>query len=138
MAEVKILEYPSDEQRLTSPAAGVAEGDWLTPGVTGLEKIDAATEVPAGVVVQSESTEFPPQSVLVLGDGALLDLGSNISAAAPGTPFYSDGDGTISSSQPSGVAGTIIYRVGYTVGNEDGDSTTTILRVDIDEYEKGA
>lgn len=130
MAEVQIIEWPSDVHRFTvDNYSGAAAGDWIE--ARDVSKVDSVLDPPVCVIVEAPSTEFPQQTLLGLGNGALLDLGTNVTAGTPGTVMYSDGDGTISSTKPTSSAGAVVWMVGVLQQESDTSATSTLMRVQI-------
>lgn len=113
--------------------SGAAAGDLAKDDA----KVAAIGDRPLGFIVDDIRTDNPPPMLDVHGNGAIIDLTGFLTAAAPGTVVYSDGDGTISSVRPAGVAGTMIWVVGTIYPDEDGGNSS-FLSVDIQNIEKGA
>lgn len=101
---------------------GAAAGDLVKTDA----KVAAATDKPLGFLVDDIRTTNPPDMLDAHGDGAIIDLTGILTAGAVGATVYSDGDGTVSTTQPSGVC----YIVGHIYGDEDG-STSCLLEVGI-------
>lgn len=104
--------------------SGAAAGDLAKVDA----KVAAVTDRPLGFIIDEIRTDNPPAMVDLHGTGAIID--GLISAGTVGAPVYSDGDGTISTTQPAGSC----YIVGHIYPDEDG-STSTIVEINIQRVE---
>lgn len=114
--------------------SGAAAGDLVD---YDNNKVDAIADPPKGFLVDDLTTDNPPLMLNVYGEGSHIDLSGVLTAGAVGALIYSDGDGTVSSTEPAGAAGTQVWVVGFIIGDEDA-GTSTILEVRMQLYEKGA
>lgn len=135
MGVIQILELPDEGERFTldGQASGYAAGVCFT--AQGI-KATAATQYPKCIAVETLSAEFPQQTCLGLGSGALLhfetaaDMGG---AAAPGTIVYMAADGTLTQTKPTtGTAGQTCWMVGVVAPLETSPTAnSTRMRVKI-------
>lgn len=106
--------------------AGSEEGDYV--GSDG-EEVSATTEMGVGFIIDSRPTDSPPEMANAYGDGSVLE--DTTASFTVDALLYSDGDGTISETQPAGTAGDIVTVVGVA------KSATTFL-VKQYQFELGA
>lgn len=108
------------------PASGTfVQRDGTAPsgGAQGINTVGV------GFVVDDIPTTNPPQTRTAWGDGSIIE--DDAASFSVDTELYSDGDGTISQTQPAGAAGTVIVSVGRAI-------STTEFVVNIQAIEKGA
>lgn len=129
---VKVLEWPSEQNRFMVKAySGVAVGDVVK--ATRDAKIASKTDVPVGILVESISTEFPRPNLIALGQGALIDMETAMTAATVGVVVYSNGDGTLTVTKPTGSgADSNYWKMGIVEPDEAGSATTTRVRVQME------
>lgn len=109
--------------------SGAAAGDLAKEDA----KVAASTDFPRGFVVDDVPTTNPPEILNLYGDGSIIDITGATGAPAAqnvGVVLWSDGDGTISTTKPTPGIGSMRYKVGTIVGDENG-STSLFLLVDI-------
>lgn len=107
--------------------SGIANGDVVstasTPG-----KVAAATTRPRGIMVDAVPATNPPTfyRLAVTGDW-VEDTG--LTSQTEGAIVYSDGDGTYSTTRPTGgSAGDIAWALGFV---RESDTSKTIIEMDI-------
>lgn len=91
---------------------------------------NAVGDMPAGVVMDDKPTDNAPLMCDLASQGCWVEdtaLNMNVETDI----VYSDGDGTYSTTEPAGAAGTKVWVLGVPIA-------PTIFRLDIRSYEKGA
>lgn len=91
--------------------------------------VDTVDEIGLGVVIDEAPDVNPPEMTDAYGEGSILE--DTTASYTIGQEVYSDGDGTLSQTQPAGAAGTEIVVVGKAI-------SATEFHVGIYTMEKGA
>jgi hypothetical protein len=109
-------------ERNSLTRAQVATHAGVVPNVVG--------DMPAGIVMDDAPTDNPPLMCDLASQGCWVedtDLNMNVETDL----VYSDGDGTYSTAEPAGAAGTKVWVLGVPFA-------PTRFRIAIWSYEKGA
>lgn len=91
---------------------------------------NAVGDMPAGIVMDDKPTDSPPLMCDLASVGCWVEdtsLNMNVETDL----VYSDGDGTWSTAEPAGAAGTKVWVLGVPIA-------PTIFRLTITPHEKGA
>jgi hypothetical protein len=130
-----ILEWPDKVERFTvKNYTSAAVGDVV--GKTHDALVATKTEVPTCILVEVPSVKYPQRNLVGLANGALLDMNGatswGIGAQNPGTLIYSNGDGTLTATKPTGSgADSVYWAVGYVEQNKLAAATSDNLRIKI-------
>ncbi len=109
--------------------AGIASGDVVA--VSG-DKVDAIGDKPLGIVV-GEIPATNPQARFPLAVEGDIIFDDALASQTTGALVFSDGDGTYSTTEPAGAAGTQVWAIGHI---EESDADGTAIRLDFQLYEK--